>query len=116
MSGTDLGYAATSCSSYGTCARVWSLNCTPTSRFSWYKALRQRLFRSTTAMRTPAHECSNLYFCFRWLLILYKREFALGTARPAMLLRTPYTVSATAYAPPTPSPVLTLRMLLRAGE
>lgn len=25
-----------------------------------------------------AHECSNLYFCFRWLLILYKREFALG--------------------------------------
>jgi len=24
-----------------------------------------------------AKECSNLYFCFRWLLILYKREFPL---------------------------------------
>ncbi len=29
-----------------------------------------------------ARECSNLYFCFRWLLILYKREFALPEVRP----------------------------------
>eukprot|EP01136_Pigoraptor_vietnamica_P003611 Opistho-1_new@33048 len=24
------------------------------------------------------HDASNLYFCFRWLLILFKREFAFG--------------------------------------
>ena len=35
----------------------------------------------TFAAFLDAHDCGNLYFCFRWLLINFKRDFSLGDLR-----------------------------------